>query len=115
MESEVRVIETPRFDTNYWLCRCEGFEVETPEGRLGIVDWLVFCSRHDRPDALAVHTGHVRHRSVVIAVTDIEQILPDRGRIILAANPVPVGRVQALRIRLVPGAISKLRSPSLPR
>jgi hypothetical protein len=87
MESEVRVIQTPRFDTNYWLCRCEGFEVDTPEGRLGTVDWLLFRSRHDRPDALAVHTGHVLHRSVLILVGDVEGVLPEEGRIILASKP----------------------------
>jgi hypothetical protein len=115
MESEVRVIQTPRFDTDYWLCRCEGFEVDTPEGRLGTVAWLVFRSRHDRPDALAVHTSHVLHRSVVIPVTDIEQIFPEGGRIVLAANPVPVGHFQAWRRRLVPGTTSRPSSVSLPR
>jgi hypothetical protein len=103
MESEVRVIQTPRFDTDYWLCRCEGFVVDTPEGRLGIVEWLVFRSRHDRPDALAVHFGHVLHRSILVAVGDVESVLPEEGRIILAANSIPVGRVGTLRRRLVVG------------
>jgi hypothetical protein len=112
MESEVRVIQTPRFDTDYWLCRCEGFEVETPEGRLGIVEWLVFRSRHDRPDALAVQTGHVLHRAVFIAVTEIAHVLPEEGRIILTANPVLVGRVPTLRSRLVSGITGEPSRPS---
>jgi hypothetical protein len=115
MGSEVRVIQTPWFDTDYWLCRCEGFQVDTPEGRLGIVEWLVFRSRHDRPDALAVQTGHILHRSVVIPVSDVERVLPEEGRIILAATPVPVGRFRTLPRRLVPGTASKPSSPPLPR
>jgi hypothetical protein len=114
MGSEVRVIQTPGFDNDYWLCRCEGFEVETPAGRLGIVEWVVFGSRHDRPDALAVQTGHVLHRSVLIAVSEVAHVLPEEGRIILAANPVPLGGVEALRRRLVRGMTSKLSNPSLP-
>jgi hypothetical protein len=99
MESGVRVIETPGFDSDYWLCRCEGFEVDTPEGRLGIVEWLVFNSRHDRPDALAVRTGHLFHRSVLIGVGDIENVLPGEGRITLTANAAPVKRTRKLRRR----------------
>jgi hypothetical protein len=115
MGSEVRVIQTPAFDTDYWLCRCEGFEVDTPEGRLGIVEWLVFRSRHDRPDALGVQTGHVLHRSIVVAVSNVESVLPEQGRITLAANLVPVGRVRTLRRRLVSGMTNKPSSPSLTR
>jgi hypothetical protein len=112
MESEVRVIQTPRFETDYWLCRCEGFEVETPEGRLGIVDWVVYGSRHDRPDTLSVQTGHVLHRSVLIAVADVESVLPDEGRITLATDSAPVKRVRTLRSRLASGMTSKPNSPS---
>jgi hypothetical protein len=110
MESEVRVIETPGFDTDYWLCRCEGFEVETPEGRLGIVEWLVFDSRHDRPDTFAVRTGHVRHRSVLVAVSDVVNVLPEERRITLAANPAPM---RSLRSRLAFGTSNKPSSASL--
>jgi hypothetical protein len=115
MESGVRVIETPGFDTDYWLCRCEGFVVDTPEQWLGIVEWLVFRSRHDRPDALAIRTGHVLHRSVLIAVGDVETVLPEEGRITLAANPVTVGRVESLRRRLVSSITTKPSSPPLMR
>jgi hypothetical protein len=75
---------------------------------------LVFRSRHDRPDALAVHAGHVLHRVVLIAVGDVENVLPEEGRITLAANPVPVGPVQTLRRRLVSSMTRKPSSPSLP-
>jgi hypothetical protein len=115
MESQVRVIQTPDLGTDYWLGRCEGFEVDTPEGRLGIVEWLVFGSRLDRPDAVAVRTGHVLHGSVLIPVDDVERVLPEEGRIILAVNPVPLGRVRTLHRRLVPGTTSKPSSPALPR
>jgi hypothetical protein len=115
MGSEVRVIQTPGFDNDYWLCRCEGFEVDTPEGRLGIVEWLVFRSRHDRPDALAVQTGHVLHRSVLVAVRDVESVLPEEGRITLATDPVPVKRLGTLLSRRVSDMTSEPSGPSLPR
>jgi hypothetical protein len=67
MESEVRVIETPRFDTDYWLCRCEGFEVDTPEGRLGIVEWLVSA-----PDT----TVRTRSRSTPAASFTAQSLSP---------------------------------------
>jgi uncharacterized protein YrrD len=112
MESEVRVMQTPRFETDYWLCRCVGFEVDSPEGRLGIVEWVVFRSRHDRPDALAVQTGHLLHRSVLIAVTDVASVLPEEGRITVASNSVQVKRERTLRSRLASGTASKPNSPS---
>ena len=100
MEREVRVIQTPGFDIDYWLCRCEGFQVETPEGRLGIVEWLRFRSRHDRPDALAVRAGRIVRRSLVVPVSEIAQVVPSEGRIVLRSAPAQPGHVRALRRRL---------------
>jgi hypothetical protein len=55
-----RHLQFPRplgWDTDYWLCRCEGFAVEAPQGRLGIVEEVRFRSRLDRPDELLVRGG----------------------------------------------------------
>jgi hypothetical protein len=40
-----RHLEFPRhlsWDQDYWLCRCEGFRVEAPNGRLGSVEAVRF-------------------------------------------------------------------------
>ena len=41
----------------YWLARCEGWQVTTPNGRLGSVRRLLYGTRLDRPDALIIQTG----------------------------------------------------------
>lgn len=53
-----------RFDrapnrTDYRLCRCEGFEVDSPTRRVGVVDGLRYHSRSDRPDVLEVRAGRL--------------------------------------------------------
>jgi hypothetical protein len=44
-------------DENYWLGHCEGFQVDGPGGRVGIVEHVVYGSRVDRPDVVAVSWG----------------------------------------------------------
>ena len=57
VNSDVRLLRTPAFDFDYRLCRCEGFRVDSPGGRVGIVEEVHFRSRIDRPDVLVVRTG----------------------------------------------------------
>jgi hypothetical protein len=70
------------FEPNYWLRRCEGFEVVTSAGRLGYVDEVRFGSRIDRPDFI-VFRSRLRRRHVVVPVSEIEEIAPERERITL--------------------------------
>jgi hypothetical protein len=72
-----------RPDREYWLRRCEGVRVETPSGRLGIVESLRFGRLHDRPDELVVRTGLLRSRLVAVDVDDVEAVLPREQRIVL--------------------------------
>jgi hypothetical protein len=74
----------PRF---YWLCRCEGFRVDTPEGRLGLVEAVMFRTRPDEPDALVVRAGVLGRRLVIVPIDDVEDVLPRRKRIQLARVP----------------------------
>ena len=76
-----------RPDREYWLRRCEGFRVETPSGRLGIVESLRFGRLHDRPDELVVRVGLLRSRLVAVDVDDVETVLPREQRIVLRRDP----------------------------
>lgn len=85
-----RQLQFPRplgWDTDYWLCRCEGFAVDTPDGRLGIVEAVRFLSRVDRPDELLVRGGILGSRSTVVKVADVVEVTPQRGRLVLGSAP----------------------------
>jgi hypothetical protein len=40
-------------NVDYWLRRCEGFHVDSPDGRVGFVEEVRYASRLDRPDVIA--------------------------------------------------------------
>jgi len=72
-----------------------GFTVMSAERRrVGVVAWLRYSSRPDRPDALAVRTGLRQHRRVIlIGIEDVQEVDPRTRRVILrpavpANNPV---------------------------
>jgi hypothetical protein len=71
------------YGREYWLRRCEGFRVESPQGRLGTVEELRFRSDAERPDSLAVRAGWLRRRLIVVPVEQVDEILPRQRRIIL--------------------------------
>ena len=72
---------------DYKLCRCEGFEVDSPTRRVGVVDGIRYHSRIDRPDVLAVRAGPFGRQLLLIPVEEVEQILVDEGRLILRSTP----------------------------
>jgi hypothetical protein len=74
----------PRF---YWLCRCEGFRVDSPEGRFGLVEAVMFRVRPDEPDALIVRAGVLGRRLVIVPIEDVADIAPRRKRVILRRVP----------------------------
>ena len=76
----------PSFGCDYWLCHSEGFRVDTPSGRLGIVEEVRFRSRHDRPDELVVRGGIFGRRVVNVPVAQVEQVEPRTRRIALAGD-----------------------------
>ena len=85
----------------YWLCRCQGFEVGSPTGRIGVVEGLRFLSRVDQPDLIEVRTGLFRRRLLLLPVEDVESISSSEERIVLRAAPRPHGsRVSELLGRL---------------
>src|SRR5213593_2682647 len=89
MVGELRSPQALGVDWAYWLCRCEGFRVEAPEGRVGLVDGVRFRTRLDRPDVLLVRVGRLRHRLLSVPVAEIAELLPAEGRIILRGPAGP--------------------------
>lgn len=74
----------PRF---YWLCRSEGFRVDSPAGKLGLVEAVMFRVRPDDPDALIVRAGVLGRRLVIVPIEDVADVLPRRQRILLRRVP----------------------------
>jgi hypothetical protein len=97
-----RHLEFPRpvaFDEDYWLCRCEGFRVETPERRLGIVAEVHYGARLDRPDELVVYGGLFGNRVLVVKARDVAEVVPRHQRILVRAEAAPVPHEPLTRLR----------------
>jgi len=66
----------------YWLSTCEGFRVDSNDGRVGIVEEVRF-SPDRQPEALAVRTGLLRMRLLLVPVGEVDRIVPRRKRVLL--------------------------------
>ena len=75
----------PPLKRERWLDRCEGFGVDGPEGHVGTVE-CVRCSLGN-PLALIVRTGLFRVQYLDVGVDGIEEIHPERRRIVLGSDP----------------------------
>ena len=64
--------------SGYWLSTCEGFRVESNDGRVGIVEEIRF-SPNGQPEALAVRTGLFRTRLVLFRSTTSKTSRPGRN------------------------------------
>jgi hypothetical protein len=82
---------SPPVDEEYWLSHCEGFRVDGPEGRLGVVDHLVYRSRADRPDIVAVTSGMWRARTAEVLVSDVVEVWPAQARLVVRPGLRPFG------------------------
>ncbi len=111
-----RHLEFPRplsWDHDYWLCRCEGFRVDAPTGRLGLVEAVRFGARLDRPDELLVRGGVFRNRTLVVPVSDVREIVPLQQRLVLRSAPGQGGHDQlARRLRAYVGRTTRARAGS---
>lgn len=67
----------------YWLRRCEGFVVETSTRRIGRVDGIRYGLSQDEPEALAVRTGRLGRRLLLVSIENVDQVDPDQRRVIL--------------------------------
>jgi hypothetical protein len=66
----------------YWLRTCEGFRVDSDNGRVGVVE-EVRLSPGKHPQALAVRTGLFRTRVEIVPVSDVERVIPRKKRVLL--------------------------------
>ena len=80
---------SPPLDQGYWLGHCEGFRVDGPEGRLGIVEHVVYRSRADRPDVVAVTSGLWRARTAEVPVADVTEVWPAQERLVVRGGLRP--------------------------
>lgn len=70
----------------YWLRHCHGFRVDTPRGRVGIVEDVLYGAHHDRPSALAVRGGLFGRRLELVPIEEVDTIDPRRKRLVLGAS-----------------------------
>jgi hypothetical protein len=91
-------------DVDYWLRRCDGFRVDSPEGRVGVVTEVRYASRCDRPDVIAVRAGLLGRRLLLVPVAEVAWILPGRDQVVLHRSPRPraTERPHDLRGRVQP-------------
>ena len=73
-------------DRAYWLAHCEGFGVDAPGGRIGVVDHVVPGSRADGPDSVSVASGLLRIHYTRLPVADVVEVLPDQGRLVVRGS-----------------------------
>jgi hypothetical protein len=74
-------------ERSYSLCRCEGFWVDSPTGRIGLVEGLRFRSRIDQPDLLEVRAGLLGRRQLLIPSDHVEDIIVAEERLVLRDTP----------------------------
>ena len=74
-------------ERGYSLARCEGYEVESPDGLVGFVEGLRFESRIDQPDVLEVRGGRLGRQLLLIPTDQVEEIRPSEQRVLLRSAP----------------------------
>lgn len=57
-----------------WQRSCDGFDVDSLDGRRGRVSELSCCSHPSRPDVLLVRTGRLGRRVIAGSVDDIQTV-----------------------------------------
>jgi hypothetical protein len=65
-------------DDDYWLQHCHGFRVESPRGRRGIVEDVLYGAEHDHPSALVVRGGLFGQRLELIPIETVDSVEPRR-------------------------------------
>lgn len=78
------------FDRAYWLLHCEGFRVDTANGRLGFVEEIRSGDGLDG-EVLAVRAGHLGRRIILVPARDVEFIVPRARRLWLPSPARIIG------------------------
>jgi hypothetical protein len=70
-------------EAEYWLRHCDGFRVDGPDGRIGVVDRVEHTLEPEVPDVVAVASGLWRIHLTRIPLRDVVEVQPDRRRLIV--------------------------------
>jgi hypothetical protein len=74
------------FGLDYWLQRCEAFQVEGPGGRIGRVGGIRFGASA-KPEVLEVQAGMFGRRKLLIHASEVTDAIPEQRRLILRESP----------------------------
>ena len=66
---------------DYWIRHCHGFRVDSPRGRVGIVEDVLYGADRDRPAVLAVRGGVLGGRLQLVSIGEVASIDPRRKRL----------------------------------
>lgn len=84
------------FDRDYWISHCEGFRVETPAGKLGVVEGILDADT-DEP-VLAVRAGMIGRRILLVPAHAIDFVVPRAKRLwlnspheLIGTRPIAAG------------------------
>lgn len=78
-------------DREYWLAHCEGYRVDSPGGRVGLVEEVRRVDGDERAESLAVLAGMYGRRRLMIPVSEVGVIVPHAERLFLKSNARIVG------------------------
>jgi hypothetical protein len=67
----------------YWLRHCDGFRVDGPDGRIGVVDHVEPGFGAAVPGVVAVASGLWRIRLTRIPLHDVVEVQPHRRRLVV--------------------------------
>ena len=74
----------------YWLRCCEGFRVDGPDGRIGWARGVRFSGSAE-PQVLEVQAGLFGLRTLLIAASEVAEVVPKERWLILADSPGLLG------------------------
>jgi hypothetical protein len=103
-----REILMAAMDIDYWLGHCQGFRVDSPEGRIGQVEDVLFRTQLQRPDTLLVRSGLLGTRLVAVPADEVEEIAPRKEQISLRRRPDAL-RCRTTRSHLLPRLMDTAR------
>jgi hypothetical protein len=72
------------FVEGYWLGRCEGFRVESPDGPIGFVEEVLGS---EPPQALVIRAGRFGTRLLIVSLDEVVAFRPSEERIVLRGSP----------------------------
>ena len=90
----------PIFRSGYWLAHCEGYRVDSPDGRVGVVEHVRLAPDSGRPELLAVRSGLFVPRLLLVPADRVEGVVPRERRVVLRSVPQPGARGLRRSLRL---------------